>query len=81
VIVSSEPNKSRRKTLPGDKRAALVTVLVCFGFFQYQTWIGLYKTPLGLLVLVAVEVAIGALGLAWIRREQRGAKAGKQPKG
>lgn len=78
--MSNETDKSRRGSLPGDKRAAIITVLACFGFFQYQTWIGLSKTSRGLLVLVVVEIAIGALGWAWIWREQRRAKACKQPR-
>lgn len=76
--MSNESSSGRRKHLPGDKRAAIVTVLACFGFFHYQTWIGLSETSRGLLVLVVVEVLIGAFGSVWIWEEQRRAKASKQ---
>lgn len=78
MIVSIKPDKNWRRSVPGHTRAAIVTVLVAFGAFEYATWSGLFKTSGGMLAVEGALVAIGALGSAWIWWELRRAAANKE---
>jgi|GEM_PF-3135089 len=75
MALTNKPNAPKRHARQGETRAAVVSVIVAFGFFQYNSLTGLYKTSHGLFVFVCVELAIGCLGAAWtyweIRRDRR----------
>jgi hypothetical protein len=76
--MSFKPDMNWRRPVPGHTRAAIVTVLVTFGVFEYATWSGLFRTSRGLLVVDCALVAIWALGSTWIWWELRRAAANKE---
>ena len=71
MVSRTKSDLSRQRRLPAHTRAAIVTVLATFGFFEYYTWSGLFRTSGGLPVLICVEVGIGSLGAAWVYWELR----------
>ena len=58
-------------------RAAIFTILVGFGFFEFNTWASLYKTTAGLAIFVVVEILIAAAGMAWAWWDSRKASQSK----